>query len=160
MSGLHRMHSHMIAAALLAAVALPAVSRAEEPPAFSGLQAFAHLEAISGLGPRASGSPAMVKQRALLAAHFRAAGGAVHGQAFQIRDRRSGKPVHMENLVATWHPDRVDRVLIGAHYDTRPFPDRDPVDPQGTFVGANDGASGSVQRHEERPDPCFVMRWF
>jgi hypothetical protein len=84
----------------------------------------------------------MVKQRALLAAHFRAAGGTVRGQAFQIRDRRTGEPVHMENIIVEWHPDRRDRVLIGAHYDTRPFPDRDPVDPKGTFIGANDGASG------------------
>jgi len=132
----------MVAAALLVAVALPAAGRAEELPEFSGPRAFAHLEKISGLGPRPSGSAAMIQQRAMLAAHFRGAGGTVHGQAFQIRDRRSGAPVHMENLVVEWHPDRRDRVLLGAHYDTRPFPDRDPVDPKGTFVGANDGASG------------------
>jgi hypothetical protein len=64
MSGLHRMHVHivvmvgmigMVATALLAAAALPAASQAEEPLAFSGPRAFAHLETISGLGPRASG---------------------------------------------------------------------------------------------------------
>jgi len=142
MSGWRRMHTTMVAAALLVAVALPAAGRAEELPEFSGPRAFAHLEKISGLGPRPSGSAAMIQQRAMLAAHFRGAGGTVHGQAFQIRDRRSGAPVHMENLVVEWHPDRRDRVLLGAHYDTRPFPDRDPVDPKGTFVGANDGASG------------------
>lgn len=48
----------------------------------------------------------------------------------------------MENLVVEWHPDRADRVLLGAHYDTRPFPDRDPVDPRGRFLGVNDGGSG------------------
>jgi glutaminyl-peptide cyclotransferase len=142
MSDWRRMHTTMVAAALLVAVALPAAGRAEELPEFSGPRAFAHLEKISGLGPRPSGSAAMIQQRAMLAAHFRGAGGTVHGQAFQIRDRRSGAPVHMENLVVEWHPDRRDRVLLGAHYDTRPFPDRDPVDPKGTFVGANDGASG------------------
>jgi len=145
MSGWQRMRVflvHLVAVALLAVVTRPVVGRAEEPPEFSGPRAFTHLEAITGLGPRPSGSAAMGQQRALLAAHFRAAGGTVHGQAFQIRDRRSGKPVQMENLIVEWHPDRRNRVLIGAHYDTRPFPDRDPVDPQGTFVGANDGASG------------------
>ena len=127
-----------IALLFLAAVHATAAGEAS----FSGARALTHLEAICELGPRPSGSPAMDRQRALLADHFRKHGGTVAGQAFQIRDRRSGKPVHMENLVVTWHPDRVDRVLVGAHYDTRPFPDRDPVDPQGTFVGANDGASG------------------
>jgi len=48
----------------------------------------------------------------------------------------------MENLIVEWHPDRTDRVLLGAHYDTRPFPDRDPADPRGVFLGVNDGGSG------------------
>lgn len=101
-----------------------------------------HLEAICALGPRPSGSEAMRRQRTMLAAHFRAAGGTVKGQAFEVRDRRTGQQVHMENLLVSWHPDRTERILIGAHYDTRPYPDRDPVDPQGRFLGANDGASG------------------
>lgn len=126
---------------LLAAVA-PLVCAAEPEATFSGDRAMAHLEAICELGPRPSGSAAMDRQRALLAKHFRAAGGTVTGQAFQIRDRRTGKPVHLENLIVSWHPDRTDRVVLAAHYDTRPFPDSDPVDPQGVFLGANDGASG------------------
>jgi hypothetical protein len=119
-----------------------AVARADETAEFSGPRAFAHLQKICDLGPRPSGSAAMVTQRAMLVEYFRAAGGTVSGQAFTIRDPRTGNPVHMENLLVEWHPDRPERVLIGAHYDTRPFPDRDPVDPKGTFVGANDGASG------------------
>jgi len=137
--------------ALVAAVAVglgltglgirPAMA-AEQALEFSGERAMAHLEAICALGPRPSGSTAMDRQRALLAGHFRAAGATVTGQAFRIRDRRTGEPVHVENLLVTWHPDRRDRVLVGAHYDTRPYPDRDPHDPRGVFIGANDGASG------------------
>ena len=127
--------------ALAAASSGPAAA-AEEPAGFSGPNAMAHLEAICELGPRPSGSEAMRRQRAILAEHFRAAGASVTGQAFRVRDRRTGAPVHMENLLVSWHPDRDERILIGAHYDTRPFPDRDPVDPRGVFIGANDGASG------------------
>ena len=129
-------------AIVVLALSIGMATRADEPPRFSGERAFGHLEAIAKLGPRPSGSAAMEQQRALLAAHFRAAGGTVTAQPFQIRDRRSGQPVRMENLVVEWHPERKDRVLLGAHYDTRPLPDRDPVDPRGVFVGANDGASG------------------
>lgn len=120
------------------------IARAEEGgvAGFSGVQAMHYLEAICELGPRPSGSPGMAAQRTMLVKHFREAGARVTGQAFRTADPRTREPVHMENLIVEWHPDRTDRVLIGVHYDTRPFPDRDPVDPQGTFLGANDGASG------------------
>ena len=126
---------------VLLALATPGVAGAE-PETFSGVRAMEHLEAICRLGPRPSGSDGMRRQRAMLAAHFREAGATISGQAFQIRDRRSGQHVRIENLVASWHPDRDERILLAAHYDTRPFPDRDPVDPRGVFIGANDGASG------------------
>ena len=50
----------------------------------------------------------------------------------------------MVNLIGSWYPERTERVVLGAHYDTRPFPDEDP-DPARRklpFIGANDGASG------------------
>lgn len=136
-----KVHSFALLLALAAASSGP-VAAAEEPAGFSGPNAMAHLEAICDLGPRPSGSEAMRRQRAILAEHFRTAGASVTGQAFRVRDRRTGEPIHMENLLVSWHPDRDERILIGAHYDTRPFPDRDPVDPRGVFLGANDGASG------------------
>ena len=55
-----------------------------------------------------------------------------------------GGKVPMANLLIEWHPDRKERILLCAHYDTRPFPDQDPINPRGAFVGANDGASGAA----------------
>lgn len=137
-----RLVACLMAAVLACTPVAGARAVADELPIFSGERAFVHLGEIVNLGPRPSGSAAMEQQRELLMKHFRAAGGVVRSQAFQIRDRRTGQPVRMENLIVEWHPDRADRVLLGAHYDTRPFPDRDPVDPRGVFVGANDGGSG------------------
>lgn len=135
-----------IAIAIAVIVVGALCGRAEEPAvpvaSFSGARAMAHLEAIVAIGPRVSGSPGMTQQRELIVEHFRTAGATVTKQPFQIRDRKSGKAVAMENIVVAWHPDRTERILLGAHYDTRPFPDRDREDPRGTFVGANDGASG------------------
>ncbi|MFM7249184.1 MAG: M28 family peptidase [Planctomycetaceae bacterium] len=134
-----------LALALVAVAVATAAASADDAPrggAFSGARAMAHLEEIVAIGPRVSGSPGMLKQRELVVAHFTKAGGTVTRQAFRIRDRRTGKPVDMENLVVEWHPERTDRIVLGAHYDTRPFPDRDPDNPRGEFVGANDGASG------------------
>ncbi len=132
---------HLVPCVVIAAAATPAVGQPAEE-GFSGKRAFAHLQAICRLGPRPSGSEGMQQQRALLSEHFTALKATVERQPFAIRDRRSGKPVRMENLIVRFHPERKERVLLAAHYDTRPFPDRDPTNPRGRFIGANDGASG------------------
>ena len=109
---------------------------------FDGAQAYEYLHQICDLGPRMSGSVGMQKQQKLLADHFQKLGATVHLQEFRARHPQTGQAVPMANLVVHWHPERKQRVLLCAHYDTRPFPDRDPVDPRGIFIGANDGGSG------------------
>ena len=129
------------------AVAVPQRGRTEQSLAdipFNGARAYGYLRQICSIGPRVSGSPGMEKQQQALAAHFRKLGGEVEMQRFQIRDRRTGDPVIMANMIVRWHPERKKRILLAAHYDTRPFPDRDPdlSKRKDEFIGANDGASG------------------
>jgi len=114
------------------------------PAPIDGDRAFKYLTQICEIGPRPAGSDANTRQRALVAAHFRKLGAKVVEQPFTAQDPRSGKTVSMANLVGSWHPERKERVVIGAHYDTRPFPDEDPDPAQRKtpFIGANDGASG------------------
>ncbi len=109
---------------------------------FDGAQAYQYLEDLCALGPRFSGSPGMEAQQKLLAEHFQKLGGTVELQQFRVRHPLDGSPVPMANLIVHWHPDRKERILLCADYDTRPFPDRDLNNPRGTFIGANDGASG------------------
>ena len=109
---------------------------------FDGQRAYRWLSDLCALGRRPSGSPGMRKQQQLLADHFTRLGGEVDFQRF--RHWVDGEAVPMANLVVQWQPDRKQRILLCAHYDTRPYPDRDPNRRRrrGTFVGANDGASG------------------
>ncbi|MCA9175045.1 MAG: M28 family peptidase [Planctomycetales bacterium] len=107
-------------------------------------RAFQYLEAICKLGPRPSGSAAMIQQQQMLEQHFRQHGAVVERQSFDIRHPVDGSRVTMTNLIARWFPDRQDRVVLCCHYDTRPFPDQDRRQPRGVFVGANDGASGAA----------------
>ncbi|HVX62690.1 MAG TPA: M28 family peptidase [Pirellulales bacterium] len=109
---------------------------------FDGRAAYAHLKQICELGPRVSGSAGMQAQQELLVKHFKQCGAEVELQRFKTRHPLDGSAVEMANLIARWRPERNERVLLCAHYDTRPFPDRDRFRPQGRFVGANDGASG------------------
>jgi len=106
---------------------------------FDGDQAYEYLVEICKLGRRPSGSEGMAKQQEMLKRHFEDLGGKVEFQKFEHRWHPG---VKFANLIVQWHPRAKDRVLLGAHYDTRPYPDRDPRNPRGTFIGANDGASG------------------
>ena len=100
----------------------------------------------------------------MVAAHFKKRGATVREQPFAAHDPRSGERVALANLIGAWHPERPQRVLLGAHYDTRPFPDqeRDPSRRTLPFLGANDGASGvallmEIAHHlDELPTPWGV----
>lgn len=111
---------------------------------FDGRKSYDWLRRICDLGPRYSGSQGMLQQQQMLKQHFEELGGQVELQRFQVRHPLNGAAVPMANLIVRWHPDRKERVLLCAHYDTRPFPDRDPDlrRRRGRFVGANDGGSG------------------
>ena len=109
---------------------------------FDGAAAYKYLREACDFGPRPSGSKAMLAQRRWLVEHFKTCGAEVSLQSFQVRHPLDGSAVPMANVVARWHADRNERVLLCAHYDTRPFPDRDPRKPKGVFLGANDGGSG------------------
>jgi hypothetical protein len=129
--------------AALAADAAAEQSRPKNP--LNGMRAYRYLEQICKLGPRPSGSPGMIQQQELIEQFFTEQGGKVTRQEFLARNPQGGPKVPMTNLIVQWHPERKERILLAAHYDTRPLPDRDPnpvARRQGTFVGANDGASG------------------
>lgn len=124
---------------------------------FDGEAAFTILEKICEIGPRVSGTPGMKKQQEFIKKHFQSLNAEVSEQVFTVRHPERGTQVPMANLIARFHPERRKRLLFCCHYDTRPFADRDPVNPNGIFIGANDGASGvgllcELARHvEEMP---------
>lgn len=109
---------------------------------FDADRAYAYLKKICDLGPRPSGSQAMQRMQQLVTEHCEKLGAKVDRQTFVARHPENGAPVNMTNLIVRWQPEMTDRILLSAHYDTRPFPDQDPVNPRGTFLGANDGGSG------------------
>ena len=123
-----------------AAAAGPQLTLRDIP--FNGARAYDYLKQLCAIGPRPSGSPGMAKQQKLLAEHFKKLGGQVEFQRFRAPDPRNGRWVSMANIIVRWNPKSRDRILICAHYDTLPYPMMDRENPRGTFVGANDNASG------------------
>lgn len=115
-----------------------------KPIAIDGKRAMKYLQEICALGPRISGSTGMKKQQDLITRHFEGFGAKVQAQKFQARQVSRPQPVDMTNLIVSWHPERKRRVILCAHYDTRPIADQEPDERKWRepFVSANDGGSG------------------
>lgn len=139
----HDSHPSAVPAQFVAESSEGGAARPRNP--LDALRAFRYLEQICAIGPRPSGSPGMLKQQELVQRHFEQLGGKVHLQKFHARNPLGGANMALANVIVEWHPERQERILLCAHYDTRPLPDRDPDPAQrraGVFIGANDGASG------------------
>jgi Zn-dependent M28 family amino/carboxypeptidase len=72
-------------------------------------------------------------------------GGEPLRQSF-VAERKKGPPVSLTNLIGRYGPRRSGGLLIGVHWDSRPWADRDPDSTRHTspVPGANDGASGTA----------------
>ncbi len=115
-----------------------------QPIPFDAVRSMGYLRDICKIGPRMSGSEGMKQQQQLLRKHFESHGGKVELQTFTARQKSQRQPVEMANLIVSWHPGRQRRVILCAHYDTRPIADQeeDRRKWQQPFVSANDGGSG------------------
>jgi Zn-dependent M28 family amino/carboxypeptidase len=75
---------------------------------------------------------------------FRALAPVVETDTFTYDSPELGKELRLMNAVARFQPKAKERILFGAHWDSRPWADRDPNPARRTrpVLGANDGASG------------------
>lgn len=134
------------------ALAAPAATRAPAArppataPAFSGERAFALLEEQCALGPRTPGSAGNRALRERILAAARAAGLRAATDCFTAPLGAGRSPVEACNIVVSAGPPGGRRLWLGAHFDTRPWADRDPAPGRRAqpIAGANDGASGTA----------------
>lgn len=54
----------------------------------------------------------------------------------------NNKEIAIKNIIGEYNPDAEKRILLFAHWDSRPFADQDTKDMTKPILGANDGASG------------------
>ena len=111
-------------------------------PPFDSARAFGYLEHQVSLGPRIPGSGThretgdWIRERLLDRTSY------VSVQPFS--GLYDGFEADMFNIVASFYPDKEERILLCAHWDSRPRADRDPDSARRSdpVPGANDGASG------------------
>lgn len=101
-----------------------------------------YIKRLCEMGPRISGSKPMFVQQGGLKRFFTDMGLSVAVQSFDVPHPETRKNTTLTNLIVQLHPERTERILFCCHYDTRPYADRDPVNPRARMDGANDGASG------------------
>jgi hypothetical protein len=114
------------------------------PVKFDSERALKYLKQLCDIGPRISASEGMKKQQELIEKHFKDLGCTVTRQEFKAKQLSRKNETEMVNYIISWNPEKLRRVIISTHYDTRPIADQEP-NPKNwnkPFVSANDGTSG------------------
>jgi len=110
-------------------------------PAFSADSAYAFVVKQLSFGPRVPNTPGHVACGDWFIETFKRYGATVTVQAATLTDHK-GQKLQARNIIASYNPDAPDRILLSAHWDSRPVSDMDPHVKDKPVMGANDGASG------------------
>ncbi|MEN6588466.1 MAG: M28 family peptidase, partial [Proteiniphilum sp.] len=112
-------------------------------PDFNADSAYSFVQAQVDFGARVPGSSAHEACGDYLTAKLKTYGTAVVEQRANIT-HYDGKNLSLRNIIARYHPEKAKRILLFAHWDSRPFADEETDDrrQQQPIAGADDGASG------------------
>lgn len=111
-------------------------------PSFDSERAFGYIVDQVELGPRVPGTEPHRRAVDLYRDHFRstAGDGAFFVQEFELDVY--GETLELFNVIASFGTEYSDRIVLAAHWDTRPRGEEDPDNPELPIPGADDGASG------------------
>ena len=110
-------------------------------PSFNNDSAYAFIQRQVDFGPRVPNTDPHKLCGLYLAEKLKSYGAEVIEQDF-VEQAYDGSRLYLKNIVASYNPQQQKRVLLAAHWDTRPFADKDVTDRYDPIDGANDGASG------------------
>lgn len=112
-------------------------------PVFNADSAFVFVQKQVEFGPRVPGSEAWKNCSQYLSETLRRFGAEVIVQEGSAR-AWNGSILPIRNIIGSWQPDNKKRVMLCAHWDSRPYADwdPDPANHRKPIDGANDGASG------------------
>ncbi|MEO0334283.1 MAG: M28 family peptidase [Bacteroidota bacterium] len=112
-------------------------------PNFNADSAYAYIEAQVAFGPRVPNSVAHQKCQEYLVQKLEQFGAQVQLQSFEAM-AYDGTTLSLSNIIASYQLKASKRILLAAHWDTRPYADKDSVRTEEPILGANDGASGAA----------------
>jgi hypothetical protein len=112
-------------------------------PDFNADSAYESCRIQLAFGPRVPNTPAHNKCAAYLTDKLKTYSQNVIVQKGQVYAYNK-TALKFQNIIASWNPETNNRILLCAHWDSRPYADHDP-DPKNRrkpVDAANDGASG------------------
>ncbi|MCM1077015.1 MAG: M28 family peptidase [Bacteroides sp.] len=118
--------------------------RIDTPAKFNRDSAYSYVRHQVSFGPRVSGTDENLRCREYLTKELKRHGAAnVRVQEGEVT-AFTGDRLKIGNIMGSYRPDLKDRILLLAHYDTRPWSDSDHNEENRIkpVIGANDGASG------------------
>lgn len=112
-------------------------------PDFNADSAYNYVAKQLEFGPRVPGSEAHKQCAEWFIDFFNEKADTVYVQDFRTR-LYNGNGIDGKNIIAAFNPEAKKRILLAAHWDSRPFADHDPDEKNWNtpIDGANDGASG------------------
>lgn len=170
---LPRRLSIFIALAAVVACGCRSNAPAAPPPlatvAFDQDRAFRDLEAQVAFGPRVPGAKAHEECKNYIISQLKPYVDEVSTQDFEFSDPHRRVVLPMTNIFGVIHGGGPHKVMLCAHWDTRPTADNDfdPANRNKPIPGADDGASGVATLlelarglHEQRPtDEVILAFW-
>jgi hypothetical protein len=153
--------SGRVARLACACIALAATS-CSPPLDVDGARAHARVVRQVEMGPRIPGTPGHAVMIEWLAAELTRLGGRVERQTFV--DSAGDRRLDLVNVIGRFGPEAGRRIVLSAHWDTRPWSDEEPDTALRSVPvpGANDGGSGVAVLLEvaelmsRRPPPVGV----
>jgi Zn-dependent M28 family amino/carboxypeptidase len=112
-------------------------------PAFNADSAYHFVKSQTDFGPRVPNTEAHRKCADYLTRTMERFADTVIVQNMQVR-AYNGTLLNAKNIISSFHPQKTKRILLAAHWDSRPYADHDPDQSNRwkPIAGANDGASG------------------
>ncbi len=112
-------------------------------PDFDADSAYYFVDRQVGFGPRVPNSKEHVQCGDYLVAELERFGAKVTEQKADLK-AFDGTVLKSRNIIGSYKPESTNRILLFAHWDSRPFADHDPDKSKHRtpILGANDGASG------------------
>jgi len=113
-----------------------------EVPDFNSSNAYAFIEEQVNFGPRVPGIEAHLQTKEYLKEQLSGVAGSRNVFVQEFEQEVYGDSLTMYNLLASFGTHYRDRIILAAHWDTRPRAEEDPDDPNSPILGADDGGSG------------------